>query len=213
MVRPYDRTRAAEESRREALDDGEVREEFAAVDREGGVTDVPNPPAAPTVEPDDYGFHEDDPEHDLLDDDLDVGLRDDQEATLLDALAEVFNARDLDQLMSVVAPDGEAPGLLGYDRDNLPAAIEDLWRRRPTCCLTRGHHADEHVGVLWEHDGSSWWRVAALHIDDVRDSTIGVLEFSDDPGLLDELVADPPDPEELDEGARWSEWEEGDGGD
>jgi hypothetical protein len=208
LARPYDRTRASAESRLEALDDAELIDDVEAPEGPSEET-TPVPASDPTVRPNDYGFHEDDPEVDLLDDDLDVGLRDDQEATFLDAFAELFNARDLDQLMSVVAADGEAPGLLGYDRDNLPEALEDLWQRRPTCCVTRGHHADEHVGVLWEHDGTDWWRVAAVHLDDVEDGMIGVIEFSDDPGLLELVVADPPDTDELDEGARWSEWEEG----
>ena len=209
MSRAYDRTKAAAESRLEALDDIELEPDEASDD---GDQPVGNPtPEAPTVGPEDFGFHEDDPDDDLLADDLDAGLRDDAEADALDALAEVFNARDLEQLLAVVASDGEAPGLLGYDKDNLGQAIEDLWQRRPTCCLTRGHHLDEHVGVLWEHDGTDWWRVAAVHVDDVADGMIGVLEFTPDPALLDEVVAEAPEADELDEGARWSEWEEGSG--
>jgi hypothetical protein len=156
----------------------------------------------------DYGMHVDDPDTDLLDDDLDVGLRDDAEADAIDAVADAFNARDLDALLDIVARDGEAPGLLGYDVDNLPQAIQDLWRRRPTVCLTRGTAATEHVGVLWEHDGTAWWRLAALHVDDVVDGAIGVIEFSDDTTLLEQVDSAPPD-DDLDEGARWAEWADG----
>lgn len=209
MARPYDRNRAAAESRLEALDDAAILEDEGPDDVDEPSAVPPQEPPERTVGPDDFGFHEDDPDSDLLQDDLDTGRRDDQEADALDAFAEVFNARDLEQVLAVMAPDGEAPGLLGYDRDNLGDAIEDLWQRRPTCCLTRGHHLDEHVGVLWEHDGDTWWRVAAVHVDDVRDGTIGVLEFTPDPALLDELVAEPPEAGELDEGTRWQEWEEG----
>lgn len=208
MARPYDRVRADAESRLEALDDATLLQEpseAAGDDAEDAVA----APAEEVVDPGEYGVHLDDPASDLLDDDMDVGLRDDGEAGALDALAETFNARDLDGLMQVVAGDGEAPGLLGYDRANLPDAIEDLWQRRPSCCITRGYHTDEHVGVLWEHDGSAWWRVAAVHVDDVQDGTIGVIEFSDDADLLEQLEADPPHPDDLDEGARWAEWDEG----
>ncbi len=210
MARPYDRTKAAAESRLEALDDAEILDEPPAEAPDATEDVVASEPQ--TIDPEEYGFHVDDPDADLLDDDLDAGLRDDEEATLLDAVAEAFNARDLDQLMAVLASDAESPGLLGFDRDNLPEAIEDLWQRRPTGCLTRGYHGEVHVGVLWEHDGAAWWRVAAVHVDDVGDGTVGVLEFTEDPSLLDELIADPPDPDELDEGARWSEWEDGDEG-
>lgn len=129
-------------------------------------------------------------------------------AELLDAIADAFNARDLDGLLEIVARDGEVPGLLGYDRDNLPEAVEDLWIRRPTCCLTRGSVNGGCVGVLWEHDGTTWWRVATVHVDDVTEGTVGVLEFSDDPALLDEVEAERPD-QDLEEGSRWVEWEEG----
>lgn len=207
MSRAYDRTRAAAESRLEALDDVELVPDEVSDDGDEPVESAT--PGVPSVGPGDFGFHEDDPDDDLLADDLDAGLRDDAEADALDALAEVFNARDLEQLLAVVASDGEAPGLLGYDKDNLGEAIEDLWQRRPTCCLTRGHHLDEHVGVLWEHDGTDWWRVAAVHVDDVTDGAIGVLEFTPDPALLDEIIAEAPESDDLDEGSRWSEWEEG----
>ncbi len=207
MSRAYDRTKAAAESRLEALDDVELEPDEASDDGDAPVETTT--PTDPTVGPEDFGFHEDDPDDDLLADDLDAGLRDDAEADALDALAEVFNARDLEQLLAVVASDGEAPGLLGYDKDNLGEAIEDLWQRRPTCCLTRGHHLDEHIGVLWEHDGTDWWRVAAVHVDDVADGTIGVLEFTPDPALLDEIIAEAPEADELDEGSRWAEWEDG----
>jgi hypothetical protein len=213
VSRPYDRTRAAAESRLEALDDAAILEDDLPVEDSDEAEGEPAPPVEPTLGPDDYGFHEDDPEVDLLDDDLDAGLRNDEEADALDAVAEVFNARDLDQLLTIMATDGEVPGLLGYERANLGSAIEDLWQRRPTCCITRGHHLDEHVGVLWEHDGTSWWRVAAVHVDDVKETTIGVLEFTDDPALLEEVVADPPAADELEQGARWAEWEEGVDGD
>jgi hypothetical protein len=164
------------------------------------------------VQTDDYGFHEDDPDVDLLEDDLDAGLRDDDEATAIDAVAEAFNARDLDRLLEIIAADGEAPGMLGYDRANLPGAVEDLWHQRPTVCLTRGRAETEHVGVLWEHDGDDWWRLAVAHVDDVRDGRIGVVEFSEDAALLDRVECEPPHNDELDEGARWSEWDEGDDG-
>ena len=206
-VKDVDRLQAAAEARLDRVDDDELRP----------LTDDRQPVAEPEVRPegvapDDYGFHVDDPDTDLLTDDLDAGLRDDEEADALDTLAEAFNARDLDALLEVVAADGEAPGLLGYDRANLPEAVEDLWQRRPTCCLTRGRAETEHVGVLWEHDGTLWWRLAVVHVDDVVDGRVGVLEFGDDAALLEQVECAPPE-NELDEGERWEEWDEGSDGD
>jgi hypothetical protein len=128
---------------------------------------------------------------------------------VVDAFAEAFNARDLDALLEVVAADGEAPGLLGGDRESLAEAVEGLWHRRPTCCVTRGRVDEVVVGVLWEHDGAAWWPLATVHVADLDDDgMVGVLEFSDDAALLDEVEAESPDGD-LEEGSRWSEWDEG----
>ena len=202
-----DRFQAAAESGLDRIDDGGLD---PGPDPDGGGD---NGAAPARIATDDYGIHLDDPEADLLNDDLDAGLRDDGKADALDALAERFNARDLDGMLEVVASDAEAPGLLGYDRDNLPEAVQDLWGRRPSVCLPRGYVDTDHVGVLWEHDGTDWWRAAIVHVDDVGDEGIGVLEFSDDAALLERVVCDGPDREDLEEGARWVEWDEGADGD
>jgi hypothetical protein len=191
-----DRLQAAAESRLERLDD------------EASASPSPADPAPEGIDAEEYGFHLDDPETDLLADDLDAGLRDDVEADALDAAADAFNARDLEGLLDVIAADGETPGLLGYDRDNLGQAIESLWQRRPSCCVTRGRVDQAHVGVLWEHDGTDWWRAAVVHVDDVVDGQIGVLEFSEDGDLLERVECEAPEGD-LDEGARWVEWDEG----
>ncbi len=190
---------AAAEARLDRVDQESARREDEELDQ----------PSTDGVEPDGFGFHLDDPEIDLLADDMDAGLRDDREADAIDALAEPFNARDVDGLLAVIALDAEVPGFAGPDLGDLPEAVQDLWRRRPTCLLTRGYVQREHVGVLWEHDGSDWWRTAVVHVDDVEDGLIGVFEFSEDTALLERVQCEPPGPDELDEVSRWSVWDEG----
>jgi hypothetical protein len=127
---------------------------------------------------------------------------------LLDTLSEAFNARDLDGVMEVLAEDVELPGIAS-DRTEAPDRIEDLWERRPTCLLTRAVNGDEGIAVLWEiGDEGRWWPLATVHVDDVEDGRAGVLEFSEDVSLIDELDPEMPD-DDLDEGTRWQEWEEG----
>ncbi|MDX1620120.1 MAG: hypothetical protein R3320_03960 [Nitriliruptorales bacterium] len=127
---------------------------------------------------------------------------------LVEAFADLFNARDLDGLIELAADDCETPGL-GNDIDNFPEAIEDLWERRPTTLVTCGVLRERPVGVLWElSDDESWWRVAALHFSEVRDGSAGVIAFSTDGNQLEEVRADGPDGD-VDEGTRWTEWEEG----
>ncbi len=155
---------------------------------------------------DELGYHVDEPD-DAQDAPLDEVAEIDTD--VVDAIAEAFNARDLDALLDVVASDGEAPGLLGGDRDRLGESLESLWHRRPTSCITRGRVHDVVVGVLWEHDGAAWWPLATVHVSDLDDDgMVGVLEFSDDASLLDEVEAEGPDGD-LEEGARWAEWDEG----
>lgn len=126
----------------------------------------------------------------------------------VDAFAEAYNARDLEALLELMAEDGEMPGL-GNDLDHLPEAVEDLWERRPSTVVTRGELDGQILAVMWElGDGGRWWRVATLHFDDCGDGQIGVVEFSDDPGILEVVQTDPPDAD-LDEGSRWEEWAEG----
>jgi hypothetical protein len=193
-VAQEDRFAAAASARLRGLDDAAEGDGLA--DRD-----------ASTLDSREFGFHVDDPDTELGEQVLDNVAEIDTD--VVDSLAEAFNARDLAALLEVVAADGEVPGLLGGDRDNLGDAIESLWHRRPSCCITRGRVSDEVVGVLWEHDGTAWWALAVVHVDDVdEDGRVGVLEFSDDASLLDEVEADGPD-QDLEEGARWVEWEEG----
>lgn len=197
-VSQSNRLRAAAASQRIPLDDADDPVD-AAEERDPDVLDR-----------DAVGMHVDGPDaesDEAEDDELDPVAEIDTDA--IDAVAEAFNARDLDALLEVVAADAEAPGLLGGDQDGLAESVQGLWHRRPTCCMTRGRVDDVVVGVLWEQDGAAWWPLATVHVDDIDDEgRPGVLEFADDAGLLDEVVADPPDGD-LEEGARWVEWEEG----
>ncbi|HEX9889422.1 MAG TPA: nuclear transport factor 2 family protein [Nitriliruptorales bacterium] len=130
------------------------------------------------------------------------------QAVVIDAFCEAFNARDLDGLFDLLADDCETPGL-GNDCDNFAEAVEDLWERRPTSLLTRGELEGEPVAVLWEvGDTGAWWRVAPVLFDAVEDGQAGVVELSDDNDTLDAIIAEVPE-DDLDEGSRWSEWDEG----
>lgn len=197
-VSELDISLAAAEAGLERIDDEQAEAE--------GPTEV-----VELLDGDDAGWHVED-EAASLDDEEDQDsaghvsvLHDD----LLDALNEAFNARDLEGVLDVLADDVELPGLAG-DRLELPERIEDLWERRPTSLLTRAVNGDEGIAVLWEiGDEGRWWPLATVHVDDVDDGRAGVLEFSDDVSLLDELAPEMPDGD-LDEGARWHEWTDGD---
>ena len=130
-------------------------------------------------------------------------------AELVDEVTEAFNARDVDALAELCAPDCETPGLAS-DLDDLHGSLDDLWERRPTITMTRSvDDAEVAVGVLWERGETAGWAPIGLcHVDVDRDGLAAVLEFSDDVGLIDQLDLDPPDGD-LEEGATWAEWDEG----
>lgn len=196
---------------RTSIDPARARAE-SALDRLDAADDEADDPIAVVDVDDATSMHvegdpslEDDDEDGLLDPPVhpDESLSD-----ALDAFLEAFNARDLDTLLETVAEDVEVPGL-GYDLDNFPEALEDLWERRPSVLLTRGHlDGDRCVAVVWELGVEGWWRVGVVHVDDPVDGRLGVVEFNDDPAALEHVTTDPPDGD-LEEGARWEEWDEG----
>ena len=146
-------------------------------------------------------------------DDGEEEARDDRHTELtncIEAFVDAFNARDLDGVLELTAEDCEAPGL-GNDVDHFPEAVEDLWERRPSIIATLGTLSDGPVGVAWElGEDELWWPVATLHFSDVEDGRAGVIAFSTDQQLLEAVESDPPDGD-IEEGMRWSEWDEGAG--
>lgn len=111
----------------------------------------------------------------------------------VDALAEMFNARDLDGVLEVCAPDCEVPGLAS-DLEEVGPALDDLWIRRPTVQMTRMVVDDRAVGVLWERVASArWGTIGTVHVDLDRADRAVVLEFSDDLEMLDRGQPPPPD--------------------
>lgn len=111
---------------------------------------------------------------------------------VMDALCEVFNARDLDTLMELCAPDCEIPGLAS-DMAEVGPALDDLWMRRPTVTMTRMVVDEVAVGVLWERVSSDGWgTIGTVHLD-IEDDLVEVMEFSDAIDLIDRRNPEPPE--------------------
>lgn len=197
---------------RTSIDPAQARAESALDRLDAASEDDPDPVAVVDVQ-DDTSMHVEDGLLETADDEdedlLEIPAHPDESLSdALDAFLEAFNARDLDTLLETVAEDVEVPGL-GYDLDNFPEALEDLWERRPSALLTRGRLEDGRcLAVVWELGTEGWWRVGVVHVDDPVDGRLGVVEFNDDPAVLEQVITDPPDGD-LEEGSRWEEWEEG----
>lgn len=111
---------------------------------------------------------------------------------VMDALAEVFNARDLDGVVDLCTPDCEIPGLVS-DLAEVGPALDDLWERRPSITMTRMVVDDVAVGVLWERVASDrWGALGTVHLD-LADDQVQVMEFADAQDLLDRRNPPPPE--------------------
>ncbi len=187
-----DRQSAAAEARLDRIDDG------PGTVPGGSQVELTDGMHIETAPPELAGDDSDDGGHVLVD-----------HAELVDEIVEAFGARDVDAMAELCASDCEIPGLAS-DMDDLEQGMSDLWERRPTITMTRSvDDAGIAVGVVWERGETAGWApIGTCHVDVDEDGLAAVLEFSDDVGLLDELELDPPDGE-LEEGARWEEWDEG----
>lgn len=151
--------------------------------------------------PEDYGVTADElADMHITDGDDDLPTEVEEHATvygddLVDAFAEAFNARDLDGVLELCSRDCEVPGLVSGLGDVEPALAE-LWERRPTITVTRAVDDGRAFGVLWERISSgSWGAVGTVHAD-LDGERAAVLEFTDDPELLDRVSPPPPDDED-----------------
>lgn len=130
--------------------------------------------------------------------------------TLRDAFVDAFNARDLDEILTLVEQDVECPDIL--DGDGVTALAEELeaiWERSPGAILTRAYLDDQPVAVGWLPDEDGCWSRAALICFDTDDGLLSLIELPDDADALDRAVTEEPTGDELDEWSDWAEWERG----
>ena len=134
---------------------------------------------------------------------------DGERETLRDAFVEAFNARDLEAVLDVVHPDVECPDRGATSAADLADQLTAIWHRSPGAILTRAFLDGAACAVAWLPDDDGCWSRAALVCFEAEDGLIRLLDLADDPDGLDQAEADDPDGEELDEGASWAEWQEG----
>lgn len=186
MARRFDRQAATADARIERLSERVEAARDGAPDRDGGVV------VDYTVSPADLAqLHVTDEDTPLPDGDGPDHVSVDGD-DVVDALAEVFNARDLDGILDLCGATCEVPGLASDLREVGPA-LDDLWVRRPTVTMTRMVVDDRAVGVLWERVAAErWGTIGTVHVE-LDDELVAVMEFSDDIGMLDRGQPLPPD--------------------
>lgn len=159
----------------------------------------------------DDAFEVDDADLDPEDaEETDVEAVDPDLESLRDEFVEVFNARDLDGLLELVADDVEVPDIAGDGVASLSEELIAIWARTPSLLLTRAFQGGRPCAVAWVLDDTAGWdRVALVCLDLDGDGLISLVEVADDPEALARAATEPPDGDDPDEGVSWTEWEAG----
>ncbi len=136
--------------------------------------------------------------------------RADELESLRDEFVEGFNARDLEALLALVAPDVECPDVLAGDgRDALAEELAAIWERSPAALLTRGFLDDDPCAIAWLPDEDGSWLRAALVCLDCDDGGITLFALPDDADALERAEGEEPMADELHEWQDWAEWDRG----
>ena len=131
----------------------------------------------------------------------------------VDELVDYFNARDFDAVGALFDPDVSSTWLEVTGRDGLVSALADVALRNPGLVLTRGELGDEPVAVAWvpgeEHGYQRMGYFTFAYSDDDGESSIEHIEYDEGTDTPDGLLAEEPDPDDMQEGTEWREWETG----
>lgn len=124
---------------------------------------------------------------------------------VLDELVERFNARDLEGLAELLAPELISEFLQAGSPEELLASLADLWMREPSLTLTRGERGYEPVAAAWVADGHAYrflgYFEAAFREVGGGEVLLDRLELVEDDERDDSLLLEELDPDEM------AEWE------
>lgn len=150
-----------------------------------------------------------------IDDDLGPDLDDAGLESLRNAFVEGFNARDLDAILLLVAPDVETPDVAGDGRDVLAEELQAIWERSPAAVVTHATIADAPAAMAWLPDERGAWLRAAVLTFDAEGGQLTVVEMPDDAEALHTALADDPSGDPIADELDWAEWDRGEasGGD
>ena len=156
-------------------------------------------------------IEEDESQTDLSPDEL--GAIDNVELdNVLDEFVEVFNARDLDGLGELLAPDAQS-GLLGESsRTGVVEGFNDLLLRYPTLLVTRGDIGSDPIVAAWifdqEADRFDPFGYFTLELGDSGEGRLQRVEYWDELPVSEDVVVEAPDRSDLPEWEDWSQLDE-----
>lgn len=131
------------------------------------------------------------------------------EEDVLDEFVEILNARDLEGVAELLAPEVTSTVFGGGTPETVVEGMSDLLLRYPHLVTSRGEVGEEPVVVLWLPDEEERYRA------------VGYLDFAFEGGLIEhleyvdevpsDLLAEEPEGDELAEWDRWPGWDSGEG--
>lgn len=131
---------------------------------------------------------------------------------VIDELVDYFNARDFEGFGELLAEDVTSDFLDLAGRAGLTESLTDLAIRNPGLVLTRGELGNEPVAVAWTPGEEHAYRMIgflSFTFTDDTDVLVDHVQYDDRPGDSDDLLAEEPDPDDIQEGGEWNEWTEG----
>lgn len=126
---------------------------------------------------------------------LQIATEDCAAENVLDEFVDLFNARDIDVLASLVAEDLDAEFLKVAGRQGALEALENLFIRQPFVVATRGERGVEPIVALWQptgEDGDGYVVVGFLTFEcsDEDEPVITRVEYFEE---LDDVLLEEPD--------------------
>lgn len=126
---------------------------------------------------------------------LQIATEDSGAENVLDEFVDLFNARDLDALASLVSEDLDAEFLKVAGREGAMQALENLFIRQPFTVATRGELGLEPIAALWQptgEDGSGYVVVGYLVFEcsDEDEPLITRVEYFEE---LEDVLLEEPD--------------------
>lgn len=130
---------------------------------------------------------------------------------LLDEFVELVNARDLDGLTEVLAPDVTAEFLDSTSRFGVIEGLNELVLRNSTLMATRGDLGSEPIAALWIFDQEkAGYDLVGYLTFEMTDSNelIQRLDYVEELSGLEDLVIETPESLEVPEWEVWSAYDE-----
>lgn len=141
------------------------------------------------------------------------------EEASLDEVVDFFNARDLEAIRELLDAEVSAPFFGGNGPDVVMQGVGELVLAYPGIVATRGELGEEPVVVAWIPGESrvyrrmGYFRFTFTEDGENSESVNGevMIEHIDYSDELDDgtLLAEEPDPADMEEWESWQEWEEG----